>query len=171
MIESLGFLLTHFTYVALVLLMLAAGLGLPMSEDLVLLVVGYLASTGIVDPWITLVLVVAYAGQVVGGVLFGAVVSSFVGALLMTPVAMLAAVRRSGPPFLVTFLPGFWVLVPGSLGLVGVTSALDASTTRALTTIVTTGVSMVAICLGVLAGLALGGLLQRRIAPDAPRIV
>ncbi len=56
MIESLGFLLTHFTYVALVLLMLAAGLGLPMSEDLVLLVVGYLASTGIVDPWITLVL-------------------------------------------------------------------------------------------------------------------
>ncbi|WP_373048230.1 DedA family protein [Vulgatibacter sp.] len=56
MIESLGFLLTHFTYAALVLLMLAAGLGLPMSEDLVLLVVGYLARTGIVDPWVTLFL-------------------------------------------------------------------------------------------------------------------
>ncbi|GIG38263.1 threonine/serine ThrE exporter family protein [Cellulomonas phragmiteti] len=122
-------------------------------------------------PWITLVLVVAYAGQVLGGVLFGAVVSSFVGALAMTPVAMLAAARRGGPPFLVTFLPGFWVLVPGALGLVGVTSALGRSTDQALTTIVTTGVSMVAISLGVLAGLALGGGVQRRLAPDAPRIV
>lgn len=122
-------------------------------------------------PWITLVLVVAYAGQVVGGVLFGAVVSSFVGALAMTPVAMLAATRPSGPPFLVTFLPGFWVLVPGALGLVGVTSALGRSTDQAITTIVTTGVSMVAISLGVLAGLALGGGLVRRLAPDAQRIV
>ncbi|WP_432457983.1 threonine/serine exporter family protein [Cellulomonas iranensis] len=122
-------------------------------------------------PWITLVLLVAYAGQVLGGVLFGAVVSSFVGALAMTPVAMLAATRREGPPFLVTFLPGFWVLVPGALGLVGVTSVLGHSTDQAVTTIVTTGVSMVAISLGVLAGLALGAGLQRRLAPDAPRIV
>ncbi|NEC93257.1 threonine/serine exporter family protein, partial [Streptomyces sp. SID12501] len=105
-------------------------------------------------PWITLVLLVAYAGQVLGGVLFGAVVSSFVGALAMTPVAMLAATRREGPPFLVTSLPGFWVLVPGGLGLVGVTSVLGHSTDQAVTTIVTTGVSMVAISLGVLAGLA-----------------
>lgn len=56
MVDSLGFLLTHFTYLALVLLMLAAGLGLPMSEDLVLLIVGYLSSTGITDPWIVLFL-------------------------------------------------------------------------------------------------------------------
>lgn len=122
-------------------------------------------------PWITLVLLVAYAGQVVGGVLLGAAVSSFVGALVMTPVAMLAAARRGGPPFLVTFLPGFWVLVPGALGLVGVTSALGRSTDQALTTIGTAGVSMVAISLGVLAGLALGGGVQRRLAPDAPTIV
>ncbi|MCC2334680.1 threonine/serine ThrE exporter family protein [Cellulomonas wangsupingiae] len=122
-------------------------------------------------PWIALVLVVAYAGQVVGGVLLGAVVSSFVGALAMTPVAMLAATRRGAPPFLVTFLPGFWVLVPGALGLVGVTSVLGRSAEHAFTTIVTTGVSMVAISLGVLAGLALGGVLQRRLVPDSPRIL
>ncbi|MEV7974074.1 threonine/serine exporter family protein [Cellulomonas sp. NPDC089187] len=122
-------------------------------------------------PWITLVLVVAYAGQVLGGLLLGASVSSFVGALAMTPVAMVAATRRSGPPFLVTFLPGFWVLVPGALGLVGVTSALGAVTDQAITTIVTTGVSMVAICLGVLAGLALGSGLQRRLAPDVPPLI
>ena|GEM_PF-104924 len=122
-------------------------------------------------PWITLVLVVAYAGQVVGGLLLGASVSSFVGALAMTPVAMVAATRPTGPPFLVTFLPGFWVLVPGALGLVGVASALDGASAQAVTTIVTTGVSMVAICLGVLAGLALGSGLQRRLAPDVPPLI
>lgn len=122
-------------------------------------------------PWITLVLVVAYAGQVVGGALLGATVSSFVGALAMTPVAMVAATRPSGPPFLVTFLPGFWVLVPGALGLVGVTTALDGVTNQAITTIVTAGVSMVAISLGVLAGLALGSGLQRRLAPDVPPLI
>lgn len=122
-------------------------------------------------PWITLVLVVAYAGQVVGGLLLGTSVSSFVGALAMTPVAMIAATRPSAPPFLVTFLPGFWVLVPGALGLVGVTSALDQVTDQTITTIVTAGVSMVTICLGVLAGLALGSGLQRRLAPDMPPLI
>ena len=103
--------------------------------------------------------------------LFGAVVSSFVGAFVMTPVAVLTAARGHGPPFLVTFLPGFWLLVPGALGLVGVTSALGRSTDRAITTIVTTGISMVAISLGVLAGLAVGGWLQRRFAPEASHLV
>ena len=49
-------------------------------------------------PWILLVLVVAYAGQVLGGLLFGGVFSAFVGALVMTPVAMFAATRPTGPP-------------------------------------------------------------------------
>ncbi|GAA4628002.1 threonine/serine exporter family protein [Cellulomonas oligotrophica] len=122
-------------------------------------------------PWIAVVLLTAYAGQVVGGLLLGAVVSAFVGALAMTPVAMLAASRTRGPAFLVAFLPGFWVLVPGALGLVGVTSALGQGTEQAVTTIVTTGTTMVAISLGVLAGLALGAGLQRRLAPDAPAIL
>ncbi|TQL01048.1 threonine/serine exporter ThrE family protein [Cellulomonas sp. SLBN-39] len=122
-------------------------------------------------PWIAVVLLTAYAGQVVGGLLLGAVVSAFVGALAMTPVAMLAASRARGPAFLVAFLPGFWVLVPGALGLVGVTSALGQGTEQAVTTIVTTGTTMVAISLGVLAGLALGAGLQRRLAPDAPAIL
>ena len=112
-------------------------------------------------PWILLVLVVAYAGQVVGGLLFGGVVSAFVGALLMTPVAMFAATRRTGPPALVGFLPGFWLLVPGALGLVGVTSILGDDT-QALATIVAAGTTMVAISLGVLAGIALGSAVGRR---------
>ncbi|QGQ18129.1 threonine/serine exporter family protein [Cellulomonas sp. JZ18] len=64
-------------------------------------------------PWILLVLVVAYAGQLVGGLLLGGVPSAFVGAFAMTVVAMYAATRPTGPPTLVGFLPGFWLLVPG----------------------------------------------------------
>ncbi|GEA86932.1 threonine/serine ThrE exporter family protein [Cellulomonas cellasea] len=112
-------------------------------------------------PWILLVLTVAYAGQVVGGLVFGGVFSAFVGALLMTLVAMYASTRPTGPPTLVGFLPGFWLLVPGALGLVGVTSVLGDDT-RALTTVVTAATTMVAISLGVLAGLALGTALRHR---------
>ena len=111
-------------------------------------------------PWILLVLVVAYAGQVLGGLFFGGVFSAFVGALLMTPVAMYAATRPTGPPTLVGFLPGFWLLVPGALGLVGVTSILGDSA-DALSTVVTAGITMVAISLGVLAGIALGSAIGR----------
>ncbi|WP_456825987.1 threonine/serine ThrE exporter family protein [Cellulomonas sp. P5_E12] len=112
-------------------------------------------------PWILLVLVVAYAGQVVGGLFFGGAFSAFFGALLMTPVAMFAATRPTGPPALVGFLPGFWLLVPGALGLVGVTSILGDDA-QALNTVVTAGTTMVAISLGVLAGIALGSGAARR---------
>lgn len=112
-------------------------------------------------PWVLLVLTVAYAGQVVGGLFFGGVFSAFVGALLMTLVAMYASTRPTGPPTLVGFLPGFWLLVPGALGLVGVTSILGDDT-RALATVVTAATTMVAISLGVLAGLALGTALRHR---------
>ncbi|WP_258725489.1 threonine/serine ThrE exporter family protein [Cellulomonas sp. NS3] len=112
-------------------------------------------------PWILLVLTVAYAGQVLGGLFFGGVFSAFVGALLMTLVAMYASTRPTGPPTLVGFLPGFWLLVPGALGLVGVTSILGDDS-RALATVVTAATTMVAISLGVLAGLALGTALRHR---------
>jgi uncharacterized membrane protein YjjB (DUF3815 family) len=98
---------------------------------------------------------------VVGGLFFGGVMSAFIGALLMTPVAMFAATRPSGPPALVGFLPGFWLLVPGALGLVGVTSVLGNGA-QALNTVVTAGTTMVAISLGVLAGIALGSAVGRR---------
>jgi uncharacterized membrane protein YjjP (DUF1212 family) len=111
-----------------------------------------LASLG----WILLVLYVAYAGQVVGALFFGDVLSAFFGALLMTPVAMLAATQKSGPPTLVSFLPAFWLLIPGALGLVGVTKYLGDDRLDGATALVTTGVTMIGIALGVLLGLAAG---------------
>lgn len=106
-------------------------------------------------PWVLLVLYVAYAGQVVGGLFFGSALSAFFGALAMTPVAMIAARQPSGPPALVSFLPGFWLLVPGAVGLEGVTQFLDQDTLGGIASLVTMGTSMVGISLGVLLGLVI----------------
>ena len=109
--------------------------------------------------WIVLVLYVAYSGQVLGGVFFGSSLSGFFGALLMTPVAMLASTQRSGPPTLVSFLPGFWLLVPGAIGLVGVTQYLGAASSNGAQSLLTAAEAMVGIALGVLLGLAAGEVL------------
>lgn len=106
--------------------------------------------------WILLVLYVAYAGQVLGGLFVGSTLSAFVGALAMTPVAVIAARQASGPPALVSFLPGFWLLVPGAVGLQGVTRFLDEDTVQGVSSLVSMGTSMVGISLGVLLGLAIG---------------
>ncbi|PWD50777.1 hypothetical protein C8046_09090 [Serinibacter arcticus] len=111
-------------------------------------------------PWVLVVVLVAYAGQVLGGLVFGGVMSALVGAAVMTPLALYAAGQRQGPPALVSFLPGFWVLVPGALGLVGVTQTLDGTATDGMGTILTAGATMVAISLGVLVGIALHGLVS-----------
>lgn len=113
---------------------------------------GRASSTG----WIVLVLYIAYAGQVLGDMFFGAVLAGFVGALVMTPVAAFVARLPNGPAGPVIFLPAFWMLVPGSLGLVGVTTALEGNQSGA-STIVTTISTMLAIALGVLAGSAIKG--------------
>jgi uncharacterized membrane protein YjjB (DUF3815 family) len=107
------------------------------------------ASTG----WILLVLYVAYAGQVIGGPFFGGVLSAFFGALVMTPVATFAATQKSGPPTLVSFLPAFWLLIPGALGLVGVAKYLGDERIDGAASLITAGATMVGIALGVLLGL------------------
>lgn len=107
-------------------------------------------------PWIILVLYVAYAGQVLGGLFFGGVMSAFFGAAAMTPVAMLASRLSSGPSMLVSFMPGFWLLVPGALGLEGVTRIFGGDGTAGSTAMATTVATMVAVSMGVLFGLAVG---------------
>lgn len=105
--------------------------------------------------WMLLVLYVAFAGQVLGGLLIGSYLSGFVGAAVMTPVAVFAAGQRSGPPTMVTFLPAFWLLVPGAVALVGVTQVMGDTRDAGVTSILTAGVTFVAIALGVVFGSAL----------------
>jgi uncharacterized membrane protein YjjP (DUF1212 family) len=107
-------------------------------------------------PWIMVSLYAAFAGQVVGGLFFGSSLSAFFGAAAMTPVALLAARQPTGPTPLVTFLPGFWILVPGALGLEGVIRIVGADGgTAGAAAITTTVISMVGISLGILLGLTL----------------
>ena len=66
----------------------------------------------------------ALAAQRLGAALFGSLVSGFFGTLVAMPLAYLIQHRFKGPPATVTFLPAFWLLVPGSLGLQSVTRML-----------------------------------------------
>jgi uncharacterized membrane protein YjjB (DUF3815 family) len=77
----------------------------------------------------------------------------------MTPVAMLVARHPSGPTTLVSFLPAFWLLVPGALGLVGVAKYIGDERIYGAASLITAGETMVAIALGVLIGSSLGGAL------------
>jgi uncharacterized membrane protein YjjP (DUF1212 family) len=116
--------------------------------------------------WILIVLYVAYGAQVLGGLVLGGVLSAFVGALAMTPVADLVARQRGGPPAIVSFTPAFWILVPGALGLMGVATLL-AGDAAGRDTVLTTVVTMVGVALGVLVGRAVSTLVGlRRIRPE-----
>jgi uncharacterized membrane protein YjjB (DUF3815 family) len=82
-------------------------------------------------------------------------VSGFVGAVVMTLVAYLLARLPSTMPVYAMFLPGFWLLVPGSLGLIGLTTILatpEAASSEDLFAVVG---SIAAVALGVLCGVEL----------------
>jgi uncharacterized membrane protein YjjP (DUF1212 family) len=105
-------------------------------------------------PWILLVLLVAYGGQAIGGAVFSAELSGFFGALAMTPLVLWIDSRSYGTPSMVTFLPAFWLLVPGALGLIGITEIVGESQQLGSADLRTTLTTIVSIALGVLIGSA-----------------
>ncbi len=98
------------------------------------------------------VMYTAWAAQVVGNVVLGGYVSAFVGAAVMTPVAYLVARHPSAMPARASFLPGFWLLVPGALGLIGITQVAGEVTALGTNQLVATVASIFAVATGVLAG-------------------
>jgi uncharacterized membrane protein YjjP (DUF1212 family) len=102
--------------------------------------------------WLCVVLYAAWIGQYLGDQAFGGYVSGFVGALVMTPVAYLVERRPSAPPALVSFLPAFWLLVPGALGLIGVTEYISHNVTAGVQDFLGAVAAIIAIALGVLCG-------------------
>lgn len=115
--------------------------------------------------WLMIVLLAAWIGQLLGNQLFGAEVSGFFGALVMTPIALAIARLPTGPPSQVTFLPAFWLLVPGALGLIGVTELLGNPATANIGALVKPVGSIISIALGVLGGVSI----YRGIAAARPR--
>ena len=100
-------------------------------------------------PGLVLVLYAAWTGQFLGNAVFGGYVSAWVGAVVMTVAAVSAAKFPSAMPAHASFLPGFWLLVPGALGLIGLTELAGGGGGQDL--VATVG-SIFAIALGVLCG-------------------
>ncbi|WP_018352339.1 threonine/serine ThrE exporter family protein [Longispora albida] len=105
--------------------------------------------------WLTLMLYVAYAGQYFGTLLIGARFSGFVGALVMTVAAYWLQRLPSAPPAQVLFLPAFWLLVPGALGLLSLTE-LATDVPIGARDAIGALLTLVSIALGMLVGSSLG---------------
>ena len=103
-------------------------------------------------PWLLVVLYAAWIGQYLGSQAFGGYVGGFIGALVMTPVAYLVERVPSGPPALVSFLPAFWLLVPGALSLIGLTEFASDNAIEGIEDFLGAVGSILAIALGVLCG-------------------
>jgi uncharacterized membrane protein YjjP (DUF1212 family) len=102
--------------------------------------------------WLLVVLAAAWIGQIAGERLVGAQLSAFAGALVMTPVALAVARVPGAPPSQVTFLPAFWLLVPGAMGLIGVTEIVGNPASAGIEDLIKPFGSVVSIALGVLCG-------------------
>ena len=100
-------------------------------------------------PGLLAVLYAAWTGQVLANELFGGYISGLVGATVMTMVAFWVERFAGSMPAHASFLPGFWLLVPGSLGLIGLTRLASGGGTQDL--VATVG-SIFAVALGVLCG-------------------
>jgi uncharacterized membrane protein YjjP (DUF1212 family) len=111
-------------------------------------------------PFILALLALTFLAQTGGQEAYGAPFGGFAGGL--TAALGAAIVRwRGGPPTLVVFLPSFWLLVPGSLGLIG-TTQLATDTGDGFATASGAIAVIVAIALGVLVGSAVGRALSAR---------
>jgi uncharacterized membrane protein YjjB (DUF3815 family) len=104
--------------------------------------------------WMILVLLLAFAAQRITAGLFGSEISGFFGTLVATPLGYLIQLRFRGPPATVTFLPSFWLLVPGALGLLSVTRMLS-DRSAGLDGLVTVVFVLTSIALGTLVGASL----------------
>lgn len=117
-------------------------------------------------PGLLIVLYAAWTGQVVGNHLVGGYASGLIGALVMTPVAALVARLPNAMPVYATFLPGFWLLVPGAMSLIGLAElAGDGSAAGSQDFLAAIG-SIIAVAIGVLCGT----LIEQSVAAGARRV-
>lgn len=103
-------------------------------------------------PGLLLVLYAAWCGQLIGNALFGGYVSALVGATVLTVAAFLVAKLPSAMPPHASFLPGFWLLVPGAMGLIGLTTYAGTGGIGRSGDLLATVGSIFGVALGVLCG-------------------
>lgn len=112
-------------------------------------------------PWMLLVLILAFTAQRLTAGVFGSQFSGFFGTLVATPLGYLIQLRFRGPPPMVTFLPSFWLLVPGALSLLSVKRMLS-NTTEGMEGLVATVFIFASIAIGTLLGASLYKFLSER---------
>ncbi|UXA20369.1 threonine/serine exporter ThrE family protein [Mycobacterium sp. SMC-4] len=113
-------------------------------------------------PWLVVVCYAAYSAQYLGDLLFGSYVSGFTGGVVLTVCALAMASRAGAPPAISLILPGFWLLVPGSMGLIGIAELFGADGDSA---IVVTFISMFSVAFGLQTGLVCWQLVRRARRP------
>jgi uncharacterized membrane protein YjjP (DUF1212 family) len=103
-------------------------------------------------PWLLVVLFSAWIGQLAGQELINVTLSGFVGAAVMVPVAHAVARAPAAPPAHVMFLPAFWLLVPGTIGLIGITEIVGSNSREGSEHLTDALASIPSVALGILVG-------------------
>lgn len=105
--------------------------------------------------WLLLVLLVAFAAQRAAAAVLGLEsVSGFFGMLVATPLGYLIQLRFRGPPAMVTFLPSFWLLVPGAISLLSIKRILS-DPAEGIESVMSAVFAVASIALGTLMGASL----------------
>ncbi|MEU5216742.1 threonine/serine exporter family protein [Streptomyces sp. NPDC020807] len=129
----------------------------------------YFSAPPRVTVWLLAALLAERLAQSVATEFAGATFGAFAAGVLLPPMAKWIA-RRSKTPDQVVFLPCFWLLVPGAVGLTSVSEIIVAGDTNGgLDSLVSMVITVAAIAMGVLVGAGM----QRRPklqlgAPAAP---
>jgi uncharacterized membrane protein YjjP (DUF1212 family) len=118
--------------------------------------------------WMSLVLLLAFGAQQLSAGYFGKEISGFFGTLVATPLGYLIQRRFKGPPSMVTFLPSFWLLVPGAMGLLTINRMLSNSAGRG--GLIDVAFALTSIALGALVGASLYKWLSERFGSWQMRI-
>ena len=106
-------------------------------------------------PWVMVTALATYLGQLLGQTLSDARwAGAFLGALVAILAATVVEFVRPQLPRSVVFLPSFWLLVPGSFGLISVTQ-LEAGPAVAFSAVIAVTLVIAAIALGIVVGASL----------------
>ncbi|UNK71315.1 threonine/serine exporter family protein [Microbacterium sp. H1-D42] len=101
--------------------------------------------------WILLALTVAYSAQLLGHALLGAALSGLIGAMIAVPVIYLVTHLPTAPPPGVMLTCAYWMMVPGSMGFVGLTEVVSGNAGSSNLLLQTAG-AIVAIAIGMIIG-------------------
>lgn len=115
-------------------------------------------------PWVLLIVFVTFAAQLTGQELEGVALGGFLGAIAASLGASMVELARPQLPRLVVFLPSFWLLVPGSLGLLSITQlAIDPNSA------VDTGFAVIELFGSIAVGLLVGSAFAQAVRSRRPR--